>query len=346
MRLSVRPILFCLSLLCLPALAAPVAGLYQVREAVADQQPETRDAAMQRALQTLVQRLTGDAEALQSAKLEGLRQDPQQIVSQYGYEGDVLLVEFDPASTERQLRQAGLALWGGNRPAILTWWLAESAEGSQLIGESQGPATMLRDAAQHRGLPLRLPLADLSEQLLATPETLAANDPQALREASERYAADALLAVQASESGGTWQATWRLWLGDEREQGKAEAADPAALADAVLLAVSQRLAPRFLVKPGAAESLTLVIEGADLSRFAALERLLEPFAARLQAIDGQRLTYQVNASPEQLRAQLALGQLQEVAEPQEAAVPVDSADAGTEAVPQVLPRSNQLRFRW
>ncbi len=346
MRLSVRPILFCLSLLCLPALAAPVAGLYQVREAVADQQPETRDAAMQRALQTLVQRLTGDAEALQSAKLEGLRQDPQQIVSQYGYEGDVLLVEFDPASTERQLRQAGLALWGANRPAILTWWLAESAEGSQLIGESQGPATMLRDAAQHRGLPLRLPLADLSEQLLATPEALAANDPQALREASERYAADALLAVQASESGGTWQATWRLWLGDEREQGKAEAADPAALADAVLLAVSQRLAPRFLVKPGAAESLTLVIEGADLSRFAALERLLEPFAARLQAIDGQRLTYQVNASPEQLRAQLALGQLQEVAEPQGAAAPVDSADAGTEAAPQVLPRSNQLRFRW
>ncbi|ERI49599.1 hypothetical protein N878_11405, partial [Pseudomonas sp. EGD-AK9] len=144
----------------------------------------------------------------------------------------------------------------------------------------------------------------------------------------------------------TWQATWRLWLGDEREQGKAEAADPAALADAVLLAVSQRLAPRFLVKPGAAESLTLVIEGADLSRFAALERLLEPFAARLQAIDGQRLTYQVNASPEQLRAQLALGQLQEVAEPQDAAVPVDSADAGTAAAPQVLPRSNQLRFRW
>lgn len=346
MRLSVRPILFCLSLLCLPALAAPVADLYQVREAVADQQPETRDAAMQRALQTLVQRLTGDAGALQSAKLEGLRQDPQQIVSRYGYEGEVLLVEFDPASTERQLRQAGLALWGANRPAILTWWLAESAEGSQLIGESQGAAAMLRDAAQHRGLPLRLPLADLSEQLLATPETLAANDPQALREASERYAADALLAVQASESGDAWQATWRLWLGDEREQGKAEAADPAALADVVLLAVSQRLAPRFLVQPGASESLTLVIEGADLSRFAALERLLEPFAARLQAIDGQRLTYQVNASPEQLRAQLALGQLQEVAEPQGGAAPLDSAGVGTEAAPQVLPRRNQLRFRW
>lgn len=335
-----RLFLLCSSLFCLPALATPVSDLYQVRESVADQQPETRAAAMQRALQTLVQRLTGDAKALQDARLESLRQDPQQIVSRYGYEDEALVVEFDPASTERQLRQAGLALWGGNRPAILTWWLSETPGGNQLIGESQGDAALLRDAAQHRGLPLRLPLADLEEQLLATPQALTGNDPQALRDASERYAADALLTVQATEAGGSWQAQWRLWLGEEREQGKAEAADPAALADAVLLAVSERLAPRFLVQPGAAQSLTLVVEGADLNRFAALERLLEPFAARLQAVDGQRLTYQVNASPEQLRAQLALGQLQEVSEPLDAG----SADEGE--APRVQPRADQLRFRW
>lgn len=350
MRLPVRLLVLCLSLLCLPALAAPVSDLYQVREAVADQQAETRDAAMQRALQTLVQRLTGDAKALQSPALEGLRKDPQQIVSQYGYDGDALLVEFDPGSTERQLRQAGLALWGSNRPAILTWWLSESPEGSQLIGESQSAAATLRQAAQHRGLPLRLPLADLSEQLLATPESLLAGDPQALREASERYAADALLAVQASESGGAWQGQWRLWLGDEREQGQAAAADPAALADAILLAVSERLAPRFVVKPGAAQSLEVVIEGADLARFSALERLLEPFAARLLEVDGQRLIYQVNASVEQLRAQLALGQLQEVAAPlAEADADADAetdAETGEPAAPLVQPRRDQLHFRW
>ena len=347
MRLSVRLMFFCLSLLSLPALAAPVAGLYQVREPVADQQPESRDAAMQKALQTLVLRLTGDAKALQNPGLEGLRKDPQQIVSQYVYEGDALLVEFDPGSTERQLRQAGLALWGANRPAILAWWLNEAPEGSQLVGESQSASALLRDAAQHRGLPLRLPLADLSEQALGSADSLLANDPKALREASERYGADALLAVRATENGGNWQATWRLWLGGEREQGKAEAVDQAALADAVMLAVAERLAPRFVVKPGAAQSLTLVIEGADLGRFAALERLLEPFAARLQEIDGQRLVYQVSASPEQLRAQLALAQLQEVSEPLDAAEPVQSPqESPADEAPQVKPRTDQLRFRW
>lgn len=356
MRPFLRPLLFCLSLLCLPALAAPVSGLYQVREPVADQESASRDEAMQRALQTLVQRLTGDSRAIQNPGLDGLRKDPQQIVSQFGYEGDALLVDFDPASTERLLRGAGLPLWGANRPMILAWWLSETAEGSQLVGESQAGAAPLREAAQHRGLPLRLPLADLSEQLVATPESFAANDPQALRDASERYGADALLAVRAREADGKWQAQWRLWLGEEREQGNAEAADQAALADAVMLAVNQRLAPRFVVKPGAAQSLTLVLEGADLRRFAAVERLLEPFAPRLQTVDGKHLTYQVNASAEQLRAQLALGQLQEMPAPQPEpgaaaaeTAPATPADAQATAAPapaQPEANRNALYFRW
>lgn len=349
MRPFLCPLLFCLSLLCLPVMAAPVSGLYQVREPVADQEPASRDEAMQRALQTLVQRLTGDAKAVNNPGLDGLRKDPQQIVSQFGYEGDALMVDFDPASTERLLRGAGLPLWGANRPAILTWWLNETSDGSQLVGESQAEAAPLRDAAQHRGLPLRLPMADLSEQLVATPDGLAANDPQALRDASERYGADALLAVRATQRDDKWQAQWRLWIGEEREQGSVEAADQAALADAVMLAVNERLAPRFVIKPGAAQSLTLVLDGADLNRFAAVERLLEPFAPRLVAVNGKQLTYQVSASADQLRAQLALGQLQEEAAPQTAPTPAPAAAGQAPGAPvstPVQPSNNALHFRW
>ncbi|MCY1548651.1 hypothetical protein D9M68_847750 [compost metagenome] len=191
-------------------------------------------------------------------------------------------------------------------------------------------------------------MADLSEQLVATPENLAASAPDALRAASERYAADALLSVQAREDNGQWQAEWRLWLGDAREQGKAQGADQAAVADAVLLAVSERLAPRFVVAPGTASSLTLEVQGADLTRYAELQRILEPLGAQLHKVEGDRLTYHVNASAEQLRAQLALARLQEA--PAEA-VPVDASQVpagqpASEPAPQVLPRTDVLRFRW
>jgi hypothetical protein len=79
------------------------------------------------------------------------------------------------------LHQAGLSLWGANRPAILAWWLNDASDGSSLVGDGQSSAALLHQAAQHRGLPLRLPIADLSEQLLATPENLGATEPKALR---------------------------------------------------------------------------------------------------------------------------------------------------------------------
>lgn len=349
MRLTARLLLACLSLSSLPVLAAPVSDLYQVREAVSSQQPEERAAALGRALDTLVLRLTGKADAAQSPALAALRKDPQQIVSQYGYEGDKLLVDFDPLSTERSLRQAGLALWGANRPSILLWWLSDASDGSRLLGDGQAAVESLNQAAQHRGLPLRLPLADLAEQLVAVPENLTANDPVALREASERYAADALLAVIAREANDQWQAEWRLWLGDEREQGTVQGADQAALADAILLAVNQRLAPRFIVAAGATTGLTVEVQGVDLARYAELQRILEPFAAQLLKVQGDTLTFAVNANAEQLRAQLGLARLQEV--PAEAPG-VDASQAVTSPVPgaepaaQAAPRDNVLRFRW
>lgn len=351
----------CLSLFSLPGLAETVSNLYQVREPVSGQSPDERNRATQAALETLVLRLTGDAKAAQGSALAELRKDPQQVISQYGYEAgppETLLVDFDPATTDRALRQAGLPIWGSNRPSILGWWLNDSVEGSNLVGDGQGSAEPLRRAAQHRGLPLRLPLADLSEQSMGTAQALESKDAAALKEASERYGADAILAVHAKEDAGQWQGKWQLWLGDQREQGTATAADSRALADAVLLAVSQRLAPRFVARPGASSGVVLQVQGMTLERYAEMLRLLEPFGGRLKAVEGDRLDFEVAGNPEQIRAQLALGKLQEIPAAEAAAaqtapvqVPVDAAAQPSAPVaapaPTIVPAAApQLYFRW
>jgi hypothetical protein len=343
----------CLALASVAAQAETVSGLYQVREPLEGQGAEARTQATGKALETLVLRLTGDAKAAQNPALAELRKDPQQIINQVGTEAgppESVLVEFDPGSTERALRKAGLALWGGNRPSILGWWLNDSAEGSNLVGDGQTSAQPLRRAAQHRGLPLRLPLADLQEQLLANAKQIDGSDPALLREASERYGADALLAVHAQEADGKWQGKWQLWLGDQREQGSAEGADQAALADAVMLAVSSRLAPRYVTRPGASSQLQIQVQGMNLQRYAELSRVLEPYGPRLKLAEGSTLTYGVTANREQLRAQLSLAKLQEVpVEPAPAvpATPAPSASPEQPVAAQPTPKPfDGLRFRW
>jgi len=340
----------CLSVVSLVSHAETVKGLYQVREPVNGQSPEERDQATQRALDTLVLRLTGDPKAAQSPGLAAIRKDPQQIISQYGFDAgppEVLKVDFDPGTTEQALRRAGLAMWGPNRPSILGWWLNDSTEGSSLVGDGQASAAPLRRAAQHRGLPLRLPLADLNEQIVATAPNLEGADPAPLHAASERYNADALLAVHAQEEGGQWQAKWRLWLGDQKEAGTVQGADQAAVADAVMLAVNERLAPRFVARPGASSEQLLEVQGMNLEHYASLGRLLEPFGGRVQSVEGDRILYRVNGSVDQLRAQLSLARLQEAPAGQAPApaAPVQPASGGP--VPAAAPAPTpQLRFRW
>ncbi len=330
MRLIPRLLALCCAVASAHGMAAPLSDLYKVREPVASQQPNEREEALRKAFDTLVLRLTGEPE---TGAVAQLRSDPQQLVSRYAYEGDAVVVSFDPITTERALRSAGLSLWGADRPSILIWWLGESANGTHLVGDGQDGSSDLRTAAQHRGLPLRLPMADLSEQLAATAETVVAKEPQALREVSERYDTDGLLTVLAKQSGETWEASWRLWVGDKQTQGKASGDSRAAAADAVMLAISKFLAPQYRVAPGETEEITLEVLGADVARFAELDRLLEPFAARLERVDSDRLVYRLNASPEQLRSQLALARLQEVpageidAQPIDTGLPTNDADA-------------------
>ncbi|MBV7479609.1 DUF2066 domain-containing protein [Pseudomonas sp. PDM31] len=349
MRLCKFLFVGCLSLFSLISHAETVKGLYQVREPVNGQSAEERDQATQRALDTLVVRLTGDPKAAQSPGLAAIRKDPQQIISQYGFDAgppEVLKVDFDPGTTEQALRRAGLPMWGANRPSILGWWLNESAEGTSLVGDGQASAAPLRRAAQHRGLPLRLPLADLNEQIVATAPNLESADPAPLHAASERYNADALLAVHAREEGGQWQANWRLWLGDQKEAGSVQGADQAGVADAVMLEVNERLAPRFVAKPGATGQQLLEVQGMNLERYATLGRLLEPFGGRVQSVNGERILYRVNGSADQLRAQLSLARLQEqpVSAPPAPAQP--AADGSAPAVVPAPAPTPQLSFRW
>ena len=84
----------------------------------------------------------------------------------------------------------------------------------------------------------------------------------------------------------------------------------------------------------------------NLERYATLERLLEPYAAQLKWVDGDRVIYQVDADAGQLRSQLALAKLQEIPLAAPSVTPPTTAVPGTAAVATQSEPAAQLRFRW
>ncbi|QDD91775.1 DUF2066 domain-containing protein [Pseudomonas oryzihabitans] len=358
MRRLVLSLLTSLLVLSPFAHAEVVDNLYQVREPVTSQQPDERNAALKRALQELVVRLTGNPQSAQTPALASALAAPESLITQYGYDAgppQVLVVNFDPAATERALGQAGLSVWGANRPVVMVWWLNDADGGATLLGDGQPASASVQRGAQSAGLPIRLPLADLNEQLAGTAANIDASDPTVLRQASERYGANALLAVHAKPQGNGWQAQWRLWNGGAVEQGSSQAADQDALAAAVLQDVASRLSKKFVSRPGTTEPLTLVADNSNFERYAQLQKVLEPLSSLLVKVEGTQLTYDLTANPDQLQAQLGLAGLQPAAAPAAPAAPmpaasgtpVDANAAPTVPAAQPAPSGRTtLYFRW
>lgn len=316
-----------MSLAAVSVHAETVSDLYQVREALVSQESEVRDAGLQKAFATLVQRLTGQADAASSSQLAKYQADPQSLISRYGYEGNTLIVNFDAPSVQSALRKADLPVWGSNRPAVLAWWHIDDLDGSRLISDGQPTAKKLYAAAQYYGIPARLPLGDLDEQLMLDDD--AQSKSKAIRGSAERYTADAVVIVEQQLDGESLTAQWQFWIGDKREQGQVSASSQTQLAHDVFAQVNQHLAKRFAIKLDQGELLSLRIKGVNLERFVLVERLLEPFDAKLLGMNKNYAQWQVRSTPEQLRAQLALADLHEQTAP--AAVAVQDSSESTEA---------------
>lgn len=290
--------------------AAPVTGLYQVREPLADVTEEARSEAFSRAFVTLMQRLTGTADSVKNRAVAAQLASPKSLALGYTYQDDELQVSFDPASVMQVLREAQVPVWGSDRPVLLLWWVQESFQGRQLLGDGQNRSLNLQQAGLHRGLPVRFPLADLSEQVQADQGWSSADEQ--LPELLQRYGADALLVVESKDDTDGITGSWQL-LGNEKNlTGSLTGSNPLTAADGMFQTLAQELARDYAIVPGQGDAVRVRLQGLNLDGMLDAERALQVFDGRLLLLDGDEAIWQVTAVPEQLRSQLALYQFREL----------------------------------
>src|SRR5262245_38654037 len=232
----------------------------------------SRDAAFVEALKTVLVRVSGRRDA---ATRVGDVSDPRKYVQRFGFTADnVLEVGFDSSSVDHLLSNAGLPIWGRERPATVVMFGAE--DGSTWRWLAADTPTQERDAiervARQRGVPLKWPVMDAQERAAAS------SDSPGLLQTAERYGADAVLLGRSR--GGVVQ--WTLISRDGAAQATGGVDDGVHLAAdtfARVFAASATSLGSVVVEVGGISNLDAYaatlnyLEGMTLVRGVALEQV-------------------------------------------------------------------------
>lgn len=292
--------LLLMSLAAVPALAAPVSDLYEVTV------PATanRDAAFLEALKTVVVRASGRRDA--ATRLGAALNNPRQYVQRFGSPtDDSLQVAFDSISIEHLLGQAGLPIWGRERPATLVLLsLAGPTGTTNWVDVTSGAAERdaIAKAASQRGLPLVWPDSPEYGQLGDEPAAAA------LLQTAARYDADAVL-LGRGRSDGAGGATVRWTLASP--EGTAETT---GALDAGVQLAADTFARVYAASGSAVDDVQVEVSGIkDLDAYASTLNYLEGMTlvrgVTLEQVQGEtmQLRLTVRGGANVLRRTLALG---------------------------------------
>lgn len=195
-KASIRWLSLCMAWMlaatAMPVGAVTLGNLYETDQPVLN---SSRDAAFVDALKTVVIRVSGQRDA--PARLGATLNDPRKYVQRFGFTVDnVLQVGFDSVSVDKLLQEAGLPIWGRERPATLVLLNVIDPSGySYWISGDQPNAQkdVLEKVARERGLPLKWPAV--------APQGI--DESSALQEA-ERYGANAALLGRSQGGAVRW----------------------------------------------------------------------------------------------------------------------------------------------
>ena len=210
--------------------AVRVPGLYEAEVPVADQQANTRTQAIALAMKTVLIKLTGDRNAPVRPNLAPIINSAEKYMQQYRYVvvppafTDPLVagvqlrlrINFEESNLNMSLRDAGVQVWGRERPSILLWLAMEKDQIRKLVIPEDEPLyyQVVNREADARGIVLMDPLFDLEDTNSLQSSDIRAGFQDVVINASRRYSPDTVLTGWIeSPLDGIWEAKWTAYFG-------------------------------------------------------------------------------------------------------------------------------------
>jgi hypothetical protein len=292
--------LFCsLFVLTNIAQAEEISGLYQQSVVVKSQSAKELKRAAKAALETVFIRVSGNANVASQQQIRSAVAKARSYLKQFSYQrhplpdqsGEELrvLMEFEQQLVDDKLRFAGLPIWPTNRPSILVWLVVDDIDGRRFMGSEATPR-LVEQMVEHtarRGLALHLPLLDLEDSMVLSPNELWQLNLGQAQRAAQRYQADTLLIGRVTHlSNDEWWGSWIYQFDNEQISFDTESKDSHSYIATALDTIADRLADSYAIVPikMTEGDLLMRVEGVKtFTDYARLIQYLESKAAIRQA---------------------------------------------------------------
>lgn len=197
--------------------AVPVDNLYTVVIQVPDNTLATRNKHLPQAFEHVIKRVASSQNVINDPQYEAARQHLDRFVSHYFYTNNpdetfTLTLRFNEQTINGFLYKVGRQTLGKNRQQVLMWLVMEQANGSHFV--THGPhgeiADKISSLSTEYGVPIIIPLLDLTERIFVTEADVINHNMQPLQQAAERYNVKTMLLGKINNSEGHWSCEWHL----------------------------------------------------------------------------------------------------------------------------------------
>lgn len=170
---------------------------------VEDQTQRTQQVALKKALKQVFIKMSGNMNVLDNPGVKAALTSPQSLLRSYRFAFDnnqtYYVAEFDQAKLNEILQRELLPLWGDRRPETIVWIVNEDENETRVILDESLNSDLqlaLKQTAKERGVPLSLPLMDLTDSVNISTYDVWGRFVEPLRKASIRYSVDNIIGAR------------------------------------------------------------------------------------------------------------------------------------------------------
>ena len=295
------------------ALAEVVRDLHSASVPIENQGSKALASASQDALAEVLVKVSGSKDVLAHPDLVAALPNARSHVQQYAFSRDsgpdgalYARFEFEATYVNGLLTSARLPLWTANRPRVLVWMVVELDGRRQFVSLAETPeiAAQLVAEFERRGVPIQLPLFDLSDATAIAVDDVWRQRGSTIQAASNRYnVQDILVGRGVVVSSGAWTGDWSYLYGNHRMDRSSSAPLAAGFMREGVNLAAEEMASRYAVAAtGVADDrVPMVVSGVyEFSDYTAIVSWLESLEliehANIQSISGDRVEFGLDAA--------------------------------------------------